>query len=147
MIQHWTDAMLRAHQARMNAGGGRMVRPMGEDEVLKPAKPSKKAKARSMGEEALEYALMAARAPAWVREYRFDQTRRWRADFAFLEAKLLIEVEGGIWTNGRHSRGKGFEDDCEKYNAMTIQGWRLLRFTAEMVEDGRAIGVIMQALL
>ena len=143
MIQHWTEEMLRAHQERI--GKGRIVRPMGPDTIL-PANRSKPTKARSKGEEGLEMALKAARAPTWLAEYRFDPERRWRADFAFLEARLLVEVEGGAWSNGRHTRGKGFEADCEKYNEMTLQGWRLLRVTTGMVEDGRALGYIMRAL-
>lgn len=59
-----------------------------------------KPKARSKGEEGLEMALeglemalQGANAPPWVSEYRFDPKRRYRADFAFLEARLLVEVE------------------------------------------------------
>lgn len=116
----------------------------------KLAKSAKKWKAlckpRSKGEEALEMALHAVRAPAWLCEYRFDLKRRWRADFAFLKENLLVEVEGGSWSGGRHNRGAGFELDCEKYNSAVLQGWRVLRFTTEMVEDGRALGIIMRAL-
>ncbi len=31
---------------------------------------------------------------AAVQEFRFEQTRRWRADFAWVDAKILIEIEG-----------------------------------------------------
>jgi len=41
--------------------------------------------------------------------------RRWRADFAFVEEKVLVEVQGGIWTGGRHGRGAGIENDYEKW--------------------------------
>lgn len=143
---HWTEQALKVHQERIGKGIGRIIRGrdnVGDGDMPKPAKAPKP---RSKGEEALEIALRAARAPSWVSEYRFDPERRWRADFAFLGAKLLVEVEGSVWTGGRHTRGKGFEDDCEKYNEMTIQGWRLLRFSTAMVEDGRAIGAIMRAL-
>lgn len=80
--------------------------------------------------------------PEPVREYRFHPTRKWRVDFAFLDRTppLAVEVEGGTWRgNGRHSRGAGFEADCLKYNALSLAGWVLLRFTASMVNDGRAI--------
>ncbi len=76
------------------------------------------------------------------REYSFHPVRKWRFDFAVPAIKLGIEVEGGTWKGGRHSRGKGFEDDCEKYNTAVLLGWRILRFTTEMVEDNTAIETI-----
>ncbi len=71
-------------------------------------------------------------------EHRFHPVRRWRFDFAWPDLMVAIEAEGGTWTRGRHTRGKGFEDDCEKYNAATASGWHVIRFTRGMVDDGRA---------
>jgi very-short-patch-repair endonuclease len=59
---------------------------------------------------------------------------------------ILIEIDGGSWVAGRHTRGKGFEADMEKLNAAALLGYRVLRFTPAMVEDGRALEVIRQAL-
>ena len=81
-----------------------------------------------------------------VQELRFDLTRRWRFDFAFPEKKLAVESEGGSWTNGRHTRGKGYSGDLEKYNAATLQGWRVLRYTPEMVKQGVALHEVIEAL-
>jgi len=64
-----------------------------------------------------------------VREYRFHPTRRWRIDYAIPAHKIAIEVEGGIYTHGRHTRGKGYKADMEKYNSMMVRGWRLVRVT------------------
>ena len=72
------------------------------------------------------------------REVMFAQPRKWRFDVAFPNQKLAVEVEGGAWANGRHTRGAGFVKDVFKYNAAVIRGWRLLRFTPQMVEDGTA---------
>ena len=80
------------------------------------------------------------------REFRFDPSRQWRFDFAVPERKLAIEVEGGSWKIGRHQRGSGFEADCRKYNAATLQGWHLLRFTTAQVISGEAIDVVVQFL-
>lgn len=66
-------------------------------------------------------------------EYRFCQDRKWRFDFAFPAHKVAIELEGGAYTQGRHTRGNGYEGDCEKYNRATSEGWRVLRFTRGML--------------
>ena len=84
--------------------------------------------------------------PEPEREYRFAPPRRFRADFAYPERKLLIEVEGGVWTRGRHTRGAGYTSDAEKYNLATVKGWRVLRFTGDMIKDGSAINTIEKVL-
>lgn len=81
-----------------------------------------------------------------VREFRFHEERRWRFDFAFPATKVAVEVEGATYTNGRHTRGSGFERDAEKYNAAAMLGWRVLRFTARMVKSGQAVRAIETAL-
>ena len=77
--------------------------------------------------------------PVPVAEHRFAAPRRWRFDLAWLDRMLAVEIEGGIWTKGRHVRGKGFEKDMEKYNEAALAGWRTLRFSTGMVKDGRAL--------
>lgn len=95
----------------------------------------------SPGEAALALHIRALTLPEPEREYRFSH-RRWRLDFAWPAYKVAAEVEGGTWSRGRHSRGAGFERDCEKYNAAALLGWRVLRFTTGMVEDGRAAATL-----
>lgn len=84
--------------------------------------------------------------PEPILEYRFARPRRWRADFAFIQQMLLVEVEGGTFIRGRHTRGRGFEQDCEKYNAATLMGYRVFRFTTGMVERGEALLLLEQVL-
>lgn len=79
-------------------------------------------------------------------EFRFHPPRRWRFDFAFPAEKVAVECEGGIWTNGRHTRGKGYAADCEKYNQASLDGWVLLRFTGDQIQSGEALAQIEQAL-
>lgn len=66
-------------------------------------------------------------------EYQFALPRKWRFDFCWPDLKLAVEIEGGTWIQGRHSRGKGFEKDAEKYNTAAMLGWLVLRFTTRQV--------------
>jgi very-short-patch-repair endonuclease len=79
-------------------------------------------------------------------EYRFHPVRRWRLDWVFRRHSLAVEVDGAVWTGGRHTRGGGVEKDCEKYAEAMLLGWRVLRVTTSMVQDGRAVGYIEKLL-
>ncbi len=69
--------------------------------------------------------------PKPMREVRFHPTRKWRFDYAWPDHKIALEVEGGAWTNGRHTRGAGFIADMAKYNAAQEIGWRVFRVTPD----------------
>jgi very-short-patch-repair endonuclease len=77
------------------------------------------------------------------REYRFDGVRRWRFDFAWLDERLAVECDGGQWLarGGKHAR----DHDREKLNAAAVQGWRVLRYSREMLE--RDPGGVMEQVL
>ena len=66
-------------------------------------------------------------------ELRFHPIRRWRFDFAHIDALVAIEIEGGTWVGGRHTRPAGFHKDCEKYNEATLCGWTIFRLTPQMI--------------
>ena len=70
-----------------------------------------------------------------IREYKFHPTRKWRFDFAHLETRVAIEVEGGTWSKkkNRHTTGKGYADDREKYNSAQELGWKVFSLTPEMI--------------
>lgn len=97
-------------------------------------------------EALLELHIRVNGVPTGEREYRFDPTRKWRADFAWPDNRLLVECEGAVWTGGRHTRGGGFSRDLEKYNAAALAGWTVLRFTHAMVKSGVAIRAIQRFL-
>lgn len=80
------------------------------------------------------------------REYLFCEGRKYRADFAFPGRKLLVEVEGGTWINGRHNRPSNFEADCRKYAEAAIREWLVIRVTTAMVSSGEAIELVKRAL-
>ena len=71
--------------------------------------------------------------PDAVAEFRFHPVRRWRFDLAVPSAKVAVEIDGGVWTGGRHSGGKGQIKDMEKMNAAAIAGWRVLHFTPQQL--------------
>lgn len=114
----------------------------------------------SAGEELLAVHLRAHGIDA-IREYRFGAEacggsgagvrdrlaraglRDWRADFALVGSRLLVEVEGGGWTGGRHNRGSGFAEDMAKYDAAMRLGWRVYRCDPAMIKSGRAIETIL----
>lgn len=86
------------------------------------------------------------------KEVRFHNLRKWRFDFVvcdFLQVpqlKLAIEIEGGIWNQGAHVRGKHFESDMEKYNEAIRLGWKILRFSPQQVLTGEAIAFVRKVL-
>ena len=103
----------------------------------------------SIGEEMLALHLRA-NGIEFVREYEFAKPRKYRADFyipgPLHDERLLIEVEGGTWSAGRHVRGSGMEEDMRKYNLATKMGYSLLRYSTAMIERGDAIKDIMGLL-
>ena len=73
--------------------------------------------------------------PELQREFVFHSERKWRADFAHIESRTLIEIEGGIFLagGGRHNRASGFAADTEKYLEAALAGWRVLRLTDRQI--------------
>lgn len=71
-----------------------------------------------------------------VEEHRFCE-RKWRFDFAIPSLMLALEIEGGVWSGGRHTRGKGYQGDLTKYATATSLGWTVFRFSTEDVLQGR----------
>ena len=102
-------------------------------------------------EEALAFHLKVAGVKKAQREYTFAMPRRWRFDFAWPDEMVSVEVEGGVYTRGRHVRPRGFIQDLEKYNAACLpdksgKSWCVLRFCAEHIHRGDALTLIEKAL-
>lgn len=72
--------------------------------------------------------------PEPVPEYKFSPVRRWRFDYAWPEQHVAVELEGGCFISGRHSRGVGMRKDCEKYNAAIELGWLVLRYLPREID-------------
>ena len=92
----------------------------------------------------LDFHLKAERIP-YQTEVRFHPKRRWKFDYLIGE-KLAVEVDGSVYSHGRHTRGKGYEADCEKLNEALILGYRVLRFSTGQVKSGMAIDTIKRIL-
>lgn len=76
-------------------------------------------------------------------EFPFEPKRKWRFDYILCDfdgynLRIAIEIEGGIWSRGRHTRGKGFLNDMEKYNHAAMLGYRVIRFATQQCLDGSA---------
>lgn len=109
----------------------------------------------SDAEDVLVGQLAWAGAPRPEREYVFSppgsltptgRPHRWRFDLAWPDRRLALEVEGGVWTTGRHTSGSGFEADCRKYNEAALEGWAVLRVTTNMIRRGEALDLALRAL-
>lgn len=93
-----------------------------------------------------------------LKEYQFDSKRKWRFDYFIPEINTGIEVEGGTFKKtwykdkrtgllkshigGRHNTGKGFLNDCEKYNSAIIMGYKVLRFSPEKLMTVKTLQII-----
>jgi len=93
----------------------------------------------SDGELTFETQLKQLNIKGFVREYKFTKHRRWKFDFACPALMIAIEIEGGVWSKGRHTRPTGFIQDMEKYNYAAWMGWKVLRYSTEQINSGHAI--------
>jgi hypothetical protein len=73
--------------------------------------------------------------PAYHRDYRGIEGRQFQFDFAWPHERVAVEVMGGIWTGGRHTRGEGYGRDCEKLNLAQAEGWIVFYLTEPMMRD------------
>lgn len=88
----------------------------------------------------------AAGLPEPIAEYRFHPERKWRIDWAWPEHRIGLEVDGGVWIHGRHTRGAGWMKDTEKLNAAAALGFRMLRATPKQIADGSILATLEQML-
>ena len=86
------------------------------------------------GSEALAGWLVAYGLPKPILEWKFHPTRRWRTDLGWPDLQIAIEIEGGVYTRGRHTSPTGFVNDMEKYNALAVMGILLIRVLPSQVE-------------
>jgi hypothetical protein len=78
-------------------------------------------------------------------EFYFHETREWRFDLSWPEYLVAFELEGGVFSGGRHTRGKGYTEDAKKYTEASLKGWTLIRCTSEQVRTGEALTTLLRA--
>ena len=83
--------------------------------------------------------------PEAVREHHPFPDRKWALDVAWPERKLFAECDGGEFLR-TIARRHGGASDCERWNALTLAGWKGFRFVGSQVKSGYAIGIIEQVL-
>lgn len=77
-------------------------------------------------------------------EYKFHPIRRWRLDYAWINQKIGVEIQGGIWIKGLSGRGGAHSlpsniiRDMEKDNEAQKLGWRIFKFTPQELKKGIA---------
>ena len=77
-------------------------------------------------------------------EVVFAPPRKFRADYLFRSAKVIVEKNGAVWMKGGHSSGKGIMRDYEKSNLAQLLGWRLFSFTPQQLNSGEAVEFLKQ---
>ena len=73
--------------------------------------------------------------------------RRFRCDLLWMSVApaLAVEVNGGAFIGGRHSRGIGQVKDWEKLNLLQLAGIRVLQVTPKQVTDGTLQRLLAEA--
>ena len=84
--------------------------------------------------------------PSPVLEYIFHPSRKWRFDLAWPDCKFAVEIQGGVYSEGRHTRGRGYTNDCEKLAEAVCLGWRVIYVTTEQIKSGQALAWIERIL-
>lgn len=100
--------------------------------------------------EAKFAAALEARQIPFETQFKFDERRKWRADF-FIPQRLIVECEGLVWrrrklkgvaaavgleapeirkqAQGAHDNPVGICRDIERHNAAVMAGFKVLRCT------------------
>lgn len=138
MSREELDRLLATSHCRVS---GRLHHPQAErDHPQKPVRTAgeKRCNSASVSEERMPQrilfnALVDRYTPEPMWEYKgCVEGRRFRADIAYPELNLVIEVEGWQF----HGKHKGaFIKDHERRNQFAIHGWRMLGFSAGRIHS------------
>lgn len=117
-MKGWTYEYVTKYQKKVREG---KAKPRGCDVVVDLPKPKSK---ESYNKRVVKVYFEEQGLPTPVFEYRFHDKRKWRIDVAWPDHRLGLEVQGGIFVQGRHSRGASLLKEWEKLNTGSAMGWR-----------------------
>ena len=150
MTARWTltqvpEKLREQVQARLASAGRVRTNVIKDDDFSGQREKRAKIPKLSAPEERLAFHLKAE-GISFQREYQWCPGRKFRADFAFPSARLLVECQGAIHSQGRHVRGRGYEQDRMRSNLAVLHKWRLLEFSPGHIKNGDAIDIIKKVL-
>lgn len=136
--RRWTDSDLQA-LAQRQYGLTRIPAPPlspGAAEIRLAKIRATRRKLEAVFEQQLTWTGMRS---AFEAQVEFYPGRKWRFDYFAKDYLMAVELHGGTFTAGYHTRGQGFHNDREKANAASEMGITVLEFTGEMLDNGTAI--------
>lgn len=91
------------------------------------------------------FRIRALGLPEPTQEHRFHPVRRWRFDYAWIDKKVAVEIQGGV---GRsfHFNQKTLHKDSEKFLEANMLGWIVIQVNYWMIERGLEMALIERAL-
>jgi very-short-patch-repair endonuclease len=105
------------------------------------------AKAKSEKWQQLMAMQLAASGIKFRPQYTWHTSRKFSADFVVGNyGNLIVEVDGGLFINGGHTRGARREYDYERDAEAMMLGFRVLRVSPRQVKQGKAIQWIQELL-
>ena len=120
---------------------------------MTPAAATLKRESAKARREALECSLAfqlkaAGLARGMVRQHKPFEDVGYAYDFAWPDRTpvVLVEVQGGIYTGGAHTRSRGVLRDMDKVNRAALRGWLVLQVSAEDIKRGKALQLIQEVL-
>lgn len=72
-----------------------------------------------------------------VRQYMFHPTRKYRADFGFVDEKVLVEIMGTRSARSAHTTVMGYHSDCIRMCQAQALGWAILYIDSMFDQDWR----------
>ncbi len=116
-------------------------------------RPRKRKSANNDAEDRFGAQLVAFRLPDFEHHFRFAQSlhadnkrKRWIADYANHEFKVMVEIDGGIWTGGAHGHPVDITRNMMKQNDAALLGYQTLRFATDWVKNKHAIEFLQRFL-